>query len=1123
MPQGISGTLVSSAYAEMLLAPGGAASEFRANREFSPWWRHARSQCGPASSIRTLADVLASPLATLLGYHLSRITPLDDDLWLASLDARVAVVPIVIAGWGASLDRAWRVAVRAGLALQARWCLLFNGTHLRVLDAGRTFARRHIDFDLDALADDDAAWRFLACLASPSNLADDGSACTPPSSLARIVSASDAHGVRVCAALRQGVHDALIHVLGGLSDLGAHRLSSGGPALSSLYEQALVAVYRLLFLCFAEARGLVPTWHPLYRDAYTIESLHAIAETEVPPTGLGEAFQAISRLAHHGCEAGDLHVTAFNGRLFAPHRAPLLHRRALPDARVRDLLLALTTVSRGGTRERVAYRDVGVEELGAVYEGLLDYEPSMEPTPLQRPRRERDSLVLLVRSDVSRRKATGTFYTPRAITEFLVRQALEPLVKDRTADRILSLRIVDPAMGSGAFLVSATQYLAHAYESAIVREGQCHETDVSPADRAGFLRLVAQRCIFGVDLNPMAVHLARLSLWLTTLAAEKPLTFLDHHLLAGDSLIGASPIDVTRRLPGARSRQQREERQLPLFDPAALRTAASTARVVRAAIEMTPDDTTAVVRDKERTLAELAATGTIASWKAVADLWCATWFSPHAMPPGVFRALADYVLTGTSQLTRPAADRQIREMNGIAAARRFFHWPLEFPEVFFDSDGRETPDAGFDAVIGNPPWEMLRSDGGAVRKADTHEGDRPALQRAVLRFTRHSGVYHAQSQGHANHYQLFLERAISLARPGGRISLVLPSGLATDHGSAALRRLLLQHCQVESILGFDNRSGVFPIHRSLRFLLLTAARGGETARLRCRFGLQDPAALEGLSEVDHSSQFFLTPALLERLSGPSLAIPELRSTLDLSILEKATERHPPLGAADGWHARFGRELNATEDRRHFRTGRRGLPVIEGKHLRACAVDVEAATFYVDPAVAGRLLDRTITFGRHRLAFRDVAGATNRTTLIAAIVPAGCVTTHTLFCLRSRLSPDEQLILCALFNSYCANFLVRMRVSTHVTIALMDTIPVPRPQPAALVYGDLLRAARAASANPNDPGSVAEMHAAAAEAYELTAEEFGHVLGTFPLVPEQERRAAFAAFTRRLRVSSRTAR
>ena len=239
-------------------------------------------------------------------------------------------------------------------------------------------------------------------------------------------------------------------------------------------------------------------------------------------------------------------------------------------------------------------------------------------------------------------------------------------MRDATPERILALRVVDPAMGSGAFLVAACRFLARAYEAALIREGQCHQADVSGADRAGFRRLVAQRCLFGVDVNPMAVHLARLSLWLTTLAAEKPLTFLDHHLLVGDSLVGASPSEVARQPPGRRPRRRTDARQLPLFDASLLTEAAAGVRAVRHEIEQTLDDTAAIVRRKEQVLAALATTGALQSWKAMADLWCSAWFAPAALPSGVFHALVDHVLTGRSALPEATATRYLSDVRRLA-------------------------------------------------------------------------------------------------------------------------------------------------------------------------------------------------------------------------------------------------------------------------------------------------------------------------------------------------------------------------------------------------------------------------------------------------------------------------
>src|SRR5439155_2843565 len=227
--------------------------------------------------------------------------------------------------------------------------------------------------------------------------------------------------------------------------------------------------------------------------------------------------------------------------------------------------------------------------------------------------------------------------------------------------------------------------------------------------------------------------------------------------------------------------------------------------------------------------------------------------------------LSDAALTGRGDLPAATSARFLDRARAVGESRRLFHWELEFPEAFFDADGRRRPRAGFDAVIGNPPWDMMRADAGA---SDARSRAR-ATTAPVVRFTRHAGVYTAQSGGHANRYQVFLERAVALTRPGGRFGLVLPSGLATDHGSAALRRLLLSRCDVDAIVGMDNHRGVFPIHRSVRFLLLTATSGAPSGRIACRFGVAEAADLESIGEepADIATWFpvRLAPALLERI------------------------------------------------------------------------------------------------------------------------------------------------------------------------------------------------------------------------------------------------------------------
>jgi hypothetical protein len=774
-----------------------------------------------------------------------------------------------------------------------------------------------------------------------------------------------------------------------------------------------------------------------------------------------------------------LRVPPFNGRLFS--RAPLADSTALDDRAVREALLALTTRSGRAGRERIAYGDLGVEQLGGVYERVLDFEPAVAR-----------GTVTLRRSE--RRKATGSFYTPRALTEFVVRRTLAPLVRDRSPEEILSLRVLDPAMGSGAFLVAACRYLASAYERALVDSCTCTTSDISDAERASVRRTIAQRCLFGVDVNPMAVQLGRLSLWLATLAGDRPLTFLDHHLRAGNSLAGASLTDISR--PPTRSRSVR--RELPLFDDVEVDGALQAAIGPRIAIATDPGDTIEQVRAKEQALAGIAApTAPIARWRGVADLWCASWFGVKEIAkPGVFRSVADAALGRRGVLPEHVSAHLLERARAAAIAERFFHWTLEFPEVFYSPGGMPLPSGGFDAVIGNPPWDVLRADS------------------RLTTFARSSGTYGLQGTGHANLFQLFVERALSLARGGGRIGLVLPSGFASDHGCAALRRRLIDSTRVDTFTCVENRDGLFPIHRGLKFLLVTASTGAPTTSLPCRHGVRSPDALDRLEDVGIDPDAVEVPRqLIAAATGEDqLAIPEFRTSADARIVSAIVSRFSPLGGVDGWGVHFGRELNASDDKPDFvAPGRHGdLPVVEGKQLQPFVVDVSASRAAVRKARARELL-RDRPYERTRLAYRDVAAATNRLTLIAAIVPAGVVTTHTVFCLKHDVDEPLQQFLCGVLNSYVANYLVRLRVTTHVTVTIVERLPVPLASRASAPFAALAALGRRAGQGEADAQDHARLQAIVARLYRLTAPDFAHILDTFPLVAPEERRRALDRF------------
>jgi hypothetical protein len=1094
MIAGLSGSLLSH---DALPAAVPAASDDQcaaARRRLRAWHAALTAEMGPACSARAVFDRVAAPLTAALGFRITLFGGDGARLFTAVLEAdgRPAAA-LLVTEWGRDPAGAWRDGVRHGIGSSVRWCFCVTGPVLRVLDARRTYSRRFVEFELDTTIRDASSfavfWELLRAAAFPPG---------ERPLLDRAVALSEQYRSEVRATLQLGVQDALTCLIRAFA--GARRRRAA-PAIDALFDESLIVIYRVLFLLFAEARGLVPKWHPIYRGSYTIESLRAPVEMLPRPRGLWASLQAIARLAHRGCHAGTLRVPPFNGRLFSPAHAPLAESLALDDGAVRQALLALTTQPGRSGRRQIAYADLGVEQLGGVYERILDFEPAGANSD--------PAALTLVRA--GRRKVTGAFYTPRALTEYLVRRTLAPLVGGADPSRVLSLRVLDPAMGSGAFLVAACRYLALEYESALIREGSVAAGDLSEQDRSGFRRAVAQRCLFGVDINPMAVQLGRLSLWLATLAADRPLTFLDHHLRAGNSLVGASLADLARQPAGTRPSQSRAAR-LPLFEAGDADTAIGATIERRLSMTHEPGDTIDQVRAKERTMASLLhESAPLARWKAAADLWCSGWFQDDSRVTAragraTFGALVDQLLGRDAVLPDHVAAPLLEAARRIADGGRFFHWTLEFPEVFHDSDGRPGANAGFDAVIGNPPWEMLRGDRG-------DSGDAARL----TGFARGSGVYLLQGGGHVNLYQLFLERALALTRPGGRLGLVLPSGFGSDHGCAALRRHVLDRTAVDTFISVENRGGLFPIHRSLKFLLVTATSRSSTAMLPCRFGIRSPDALDELADSGADPSIVPIPrSLIEQLTGDQLAIPELRSPADAAIVSRIACSTPALGDPAGWNAAFGRELNATDDRRHFldaRSRRRGrrYPVIEGKQIQPFAVDVTGARLHIPAGAAAVLLDPARTYGRARLAYRDVASATNRVTLVAAIVPAHVVTTHTLFCLKGSVDDEVQRFLCGVFNSFVANYLVRVRVGTHVTVSIIERLPVPRPPRDSAAFRDVAALALRLSVSPGDRSAAARLQAAVARLYGCTAPEFQHVLSTFPLVAAEDRDMAMDIF------------
>ncbi len=855
---GLSGSLVSHHFAERVLRDEfagrlGEATARIAFSRFARWWMAASAQLGPASSIRAIWDVAAVPLAEQLGFTVTADSHSLRNARCAGLTAAGVRVELLATTWDESLDNLWRDAVRHAIVRDVPWILCTNGRQLRLVDGKRTYSRAYVQFDLKHAAAHIGTFNILWALLRAESFAARGQAIPL---IAELVRSSARHGEAVSRSLRHGVVEAVQHLLSGLHQCERRDLSQ-------LFDESLTVVYRVLFLMFAESRGLVPSWHPVYRDSYTIESLRERVERPGESRGVWEALQAIARLANQGCRAGTLFVPPFNGRLFSPARSPLAETCAVDDELAAKAVAALSATRERKQRTRIDYRDLGVEQLGAVYESILDYEPVFAEPPNG----------VLLRRGGDARKSTGSFYTPQSITDYVVRRTLHPLVEDATAEGIMGLRVVDPAMGSGAFLVSACRYLARAYERALIREGSAQASDVREEDRALFRRQIAQRCLFGVDLNPTAVQLARLSLWLATLSAGKPLTFLDHHLVTGDSLLGASPADLMRQPPGARAARARSLascRSIPtrISSPRSL-TRWPSADGWR---KQTMTRPTSCVRRRSG----WNGYARTSSWKSIADLWCACWMWPdreQRPEPAVFASLADKIRTGTSALSETVSARLLEEAAEIARQRRFFHWTFEFPEAYFDAAGDSPPQRrlrcrAWQSAVGHaagrrPRAHVLSSlrhlptsigrphqPVPAVRRARADAGEARRTHRSRAAFRIRDGSRRRTAEAHvAQPYRQ--SRRSPASTTGGRYS---PSIEAFDSSSASPRA--------------DHRRAA------------SRAGSGSTTRASSK-----PSPMPAIERHGPSHPISVTPAFLAALAGDKLAIPELRAEIDLRILD----------------------------------------------------------------------------------------------------------------------------------------------------------------------------------------------------------------------------------------------
>lgn len=644
---------------------------------------------------------------------------------------------------------------------------------------------------------------------------------------------------------------------------------SSEELLRDIYTESLSLMYRLLFLFYAESRNMLPMEDEMYRETYSLESIRddIISVHDDPDprrffgrgdTLLWERLKELFEFVNHGWRKV---IPVYNGGLFDTELHGFLDRFKVPDyflARAIDLLSRTRPRSgqaRGEGRKKVTYRDLDVRHLGSIYEGILEYsahiagedqvvmkrgtgaKPYEEYVPVCNltkaeeeqfklwkeaitenpdnpilPRgcnvagvKERGSYFLVFGGRESKRKSSGSYYTPDYIVQYIVENTLGPLVRGEcrpkpeplpealkklvtnrykaptgplSAEEILQLKVLDPAMGSGHFLVAATEYLARAYGEALVREGKNGEGVISDEEFIRYKRMIAERCIYGVDINPMAIELAKLSIWLFTMDRGRPLSFLDHHLKCGNSLIGAW-IDDLGELPefdkkGNPKKKTGTNKQLNLFEG---QFRAKVPLMIRDLFGIMEQETLSYKDIMAKKALDKAVEEIKRPFKNVADKWTGSLFGMNSDDYVVNLSNLDSARVGNSKL---------------ASDHGFFHWELEFPEVWFDEHGRPLgQEAGFSAVVGNPPY--LTFGGRWTGKKDT-------ILDSILRY-----MFYGSAEYKLNLYVLFKELGIRLLKEGGRISFVVPDAYLLGYYSSQIRSFILKNCQVDllSMLFFD--------------------------------------------------------------------------------------------------------------------------------------------------------------------------------------------------------------------------------------------------------------------------------------------------------------------------------
>ncbi|TET70374.1 MAG: hypothetical protein E3J56_08130 [Candidatus Aminicenantes bacterium] len=634
--------------------------------------------------------------------------------------------------------------------------------------------------------------------------------------------------------LKENIYEALNLMAQGFLNWKKNNLEATPEILETIRQNSLIFLYRLLFIFYAESRELLPKEHDYSLDSFKKIIAERERKGEIFPTYTNNYWRSLEEffdLINEGSEARgipkkELYIPAYNGGLFDPKIHQFLRNNSIGDyycAKVIDLLSRAKT--KDGGPAFVDYSTLEIRHLGSIYEGLLENElkialqdliaikekqreiwvPTSELKGSNQPKKgERvvyknkkykisdiahEGTVYLV-NDKGERKATGSYYTPDYIVEYIVKNAIGPIIDEKKKakrdliNEILNIKVLDPAMGSGHFLVEATDFLARALVEALVEKGkQLEEDEIRWARRE-----VIERCLFGVDLNPLAVELAKLSLWLSTVSTNKALSFLDHHLKCGNSLIGAK-IDELGQLPDLKKSKKKKAKTMGLFEPEFMKRVGDFLKVFEK-IETMPSDTAEQVKEKTRIYNEEFEKKSI-PFKTIANLWLCNYFG-NEVPFSEYSELQMALTNGKSEIWEKYSNEQwFKTALRIAGEKHFFHWELEFPEIFFEK-GKKKENPGFDVVIGNPPYINA-----IELKRILSPYEKPFWKN---RFVVAYGAYDI--------YLLFFELGLRFVVRGGIVGFITPNKFLSAPYAVSFREFIVSQHQLVNLCDWS-RAKVF--------------------------------------------------------------------------------------------------------------------------------------------------------------------------------------------------------------------------------------------------------------------------------------------------------------------------